>query len=858
MSHHKYIGQTDAGQDPQALPEGEAKCPAYIDAREAAFEAHACDLSVVPPREDGSKSPDGPWKEFQSRRMSVEELRRLYGAQGKPKRTGVGVVCGAVSGNLEVLEFDAGGRVYEPFKAAATALGLGEVVERIAGGYEERSPSGGYHWAYRCEEVDGNTKLAQYPTGEVDPATGRPLLKALIESRGEGGFVVVAPSNGRVHPTGGRYELLRGGFRSIATITPEERRALWRLARSFDEAPEAPRPTDPAGDGATAGRHGSWPDTLSPWEDYRARTTWGELLVGWTLVYERGGVQYWRRPGKDRGVSATVRPDPGGLFVFSSSTEFEPLRPYDRFQAYVRLRHAGDSKAAVKALSEAGYGQYRTWVKAAGEWKLETRQNPCPKGVRIARPGEGPPDRNRGSRGDGDGGATASPRRDFPTTDLGNAERLVARHGKDLRYCHPWVKWLAWDGRRWAPDNLGRVGYRAKLTVRGIYREAAEARTEDERKALASWARESEKRDRIAAMIKLAQSERRIPILPVHVDRDPWLFNCRNGTVDLRTGLFRDHQREDLITQLCPVDYDPAATCPLWEDTLRLFFAGRTELIDYWRRICGYALAGVIRDHVLPIAYGVGSNGKTTILGTLVDVFGPDYAMRAPPDMLMARRYDNHPTDRADLHGKRLVVAIETEEGRRLNETMVKELTGGDRIRARRMREDFWEFTPTHTLIMATNHKPVVRGTDRGIWRRLRLVPFTVVVEDDQADKTMPERLKAEYPGILAWCVRGCLEWQERGLDDPQSVTEATAGYRSGQDTLGAFLGECTVAGREMRVKAGELYARYKAWIEAAGEPAMSLKAFGLAIEERGFEKKPSNGIWYLGMGLRQFCESEY
>jgi putative DNA primase/helicase len=220
--------------------------------------------------------------------------------------------------------------------------------------------------------------------------------------------------------------------------------------------------------------------------------------------------------------------------------------------------------------------------------------------------------------------------------------------------------------------------------------------------------------------------------------------------------------------------------------------------------------------------------------------------------MLMARKDNTHPTDRTDLFGKRLVVAIETETGRRLNETMVKELTGGDRIRARRMREDNWEFQPTHTIIMATNHKPVIRGTDRGIWRRLKLIPFTVSVEGDQDDKTMPEKLRQELPGILAWCVRGCRRWQETGLVEPSAVTDATSEYRREQDILAGFLAEHAVQGTNYRIRCGELYARYKQEAEKGNEFVMTLTAFGEAMKERGFETKPSNGKWYLGIALRE------
>jgi P4 family phage/plasmid primase-like protien len=439
----------------------------------------------------------------------------------------------------------------------------------------------------------------------------------------------------------------------------------------------------------------------------------------------------------------------------------------------------------------------------------------------------------------------------YHRTDTGNAERLVARFGQDLRLCHPWCKWLVWWAGRWAIDVTAEVKRAIDPTLRGMLREASLMNDVEEAKLHARHAFLSENKARRDAMLAIASALPGIPILPEEMNRDPWLFNCKNGTVELKTGTLREHRREDLITQLCPVDFDPTATCPLWNQTLKLFLVDQ-DRIDYFQRLCGLALVGLVREHIMPIAYGTGNNGKSTILGALLATFGPDYAMKCAPDMLMAKSHEVHPTDRADLFGKRLVVAIETESGRRLNETMVKELTGGDRIRARRMREDFWEFSPTHTLIMATNHKPVVRGTDHGIWRRLKLIPFNVSVDDEHDDKTMPEKLLAERTGILAWCVRGCLDWQRDGLVEPTKVKTATKEYREEQDVLGAFLDEHTTEDKKGKIRCGQLYERYKRWAEAGNERIMTLTAFGEAMKERGIQKTPRNGKSYLGIAL---CE---
>ena len=344
-------------------------------------------------------------------------------------------------------------------------------------------------------------------------------------------------------------------------------------------------------------------------------------------------------------------------------------------------------------------------------------------------------------------------------SDLGNAKRLVRLHGASIWYCHQWRKWLVWDGKRWAVDHTGEISRRAKNTISKLWNEVGEAPDEGRRR-MAKFALESESAQRLTAMVKLAESECGVPVTPDQLDRDPWLLNCQNGTLEVKTGRLRSHCRADNLTKVCPISYDSKAVSPLWLDILDRTFAGNAKMIAYVQRLCGVWLTGDVSEQVVPIFYGTGANGKSLILGAIQGVLGNDYSMKAAPDLLMAKRTDSHPTERADLFGKRLVCCIETDEGQRFNESLLKELSGGDKVRARRMREDFWEFDPTHKIVLAANHKPFVRGTDHGIWRRLRLVPFTVTIPDDEQDKQLPVKLVAEYAGILAWAVQGCLEWQ--------------------------------------------------------------------------------------------------
>jgi putative DNA primase/helicase len=467
----------------------------------------------------------------------------------------------------------------------------------------------------------------------------------------------------------------------------------------------------------------------------------------------------------------------------------------------------------------------------------------------------------------------------YHLTDLGNAERLAKHHGANLRHCHPWKRWLHWNKQRWEEDQTGALYERAIDTVRRIYAEAAECEDTKMRAALGEHARNSEAAKSIRAMIDLGRALPGIPIMPAEMDTDPWLFNVRKGTLDLRSGKLREHSRSDHITKLCPIEYHPDARCPTWERFLGAIFPDDEdepdiELITFVQRLLGHCLTGDVSEQNLPIFWGSGANGKSTLVNAVLDTLGSDYSMKANADLLMTSRGERHPTELAGLFGMRLVVASETHQGRHLNETLVKDLTGGEPIRARRMREDFWEFKPTCKIVLLTNHKPRVAGTDEGIWRRLRLVPFTTTFWDPadpgknpdqlpshlQQDKQLSQKLAAEREGILAWLVRGCMDWQRDGLTLPAKVRAATTDYRQSEDLVAQWLEECCITGsHDFRCKAAVLFANYRAWCERAGEEEiMNQKSFGDSLSERGFERQKSHGvIWRLGVALSQTCRGD-
>jgi putative DNA primase/helicase len=452
-------------------------------------------------------------------------------------------------------------------------------------------------------------------------------------------------------------------------------------------------------------------------------------------------------------------------------------------------------------------------------------------------------------------GRGGQPSQGFNLTDLGNAERFVAHHGTDVRYCYQWRKWLVWTGARWERDEAGRVHRLAKETVRSIYREASDEEDEDRRKALAKHARASESETRIRAMVELAKSE--VPASPDQFDAEPWLLNTSNGTIDLRTGEQREHRREDLITKLAAVEYDPDAAAPAWTAFLKRVLPGE-ELRRFVQRATGYSATGNTSEQCMFIHHGPGANGKSTFQETVSAALG-DYAMRTPTETLLVKRPGGVPNDVARLKGARFVTASETEEGRRLAESLVKDLTGQDTISARFMWAEWFDFKPTHALHLSTNHKPEIRGTDAAIWRRIRLIPWAVTIPPAEQDRELPEKLRAELPGVLSWIVRGCLEWQRGGLQAPEEVRQATRAYRAEMDVLAAFLADCCARGDDETAFAGELWGAWKCWCEETGEQQGTQKRFGGRLAERGFlnhrDSKTGRKMW-SGLSLRPNWES--
>lgn len=410
-------------------------------------------------------------------------------------------------------------------------------------------------------------------------------------------------------------------------------------------------------------------------------------------------------------------------------------------------------------------------------------------------------------------------------TEDGLALAFTARYRDDWRYCNVWGQWLVWSGQRWNPDRTQSVMHLA----RGVCRVASE------RAEAPSLRARLTRTSTVLAVERLARTDRAHAAIPEEWDTHPWLLNTPGGIVNLRDGVLREHQREARITRITTATPRPGHA-PHWERYLDDATGGNVELKRYLQRAVGYCLTGVTTEHALFFLYGTGANGKSVFVNTLSTILG-EYAVTAPMDTFMDARSDRHPTDLAGLRSARLVVASETEQGRRLSEAKIKSITGGEKITARFMRQDYFEYVPEFKLFIAGNHKPVIRNVDEAMKRRLHLIPFTVTIPPERRDHQLVEKLLAERDAILTWAIEGCLQWQQVGLQPPQCVLEATQEYFEAEDANGRWIDERCYVDPSARAMTSDLYADWKEWAETNGEFAGSIKRFSEMLVTRQFQK---------------------
>jgi putative DNA primase/helicase len=751
---------------------------------EQAIRWQAAGVVPLPVRTDGSKAPGlASWKQYQQNMPTIDDLVTWF-APGATD--GIGVLTGTVSGHLEMVELEGRAilaRALARLKQHAIDHDAIALLDRVIDGYCEQTPSGGIHILYRVAGggVRRNTKLARTADRQV-----------LAETRGEGGFVVVAPSAGRTHPTGSPWSLISGSVEQVATITPDERDLLWALVAMLDEEPMRPI-LDTQQPGLLAGSVAG----TRPGDDYCERATWEEILAphGWTRHARMGSGWSWRKPGKEgAGISATTGQSSDGvdrLYVFSTSTEFQEERPYNKFAAYALLEHGGDYSQAATALAAAGYGsqpkQSTTTVTAPPERATTT------------------PD------------ATAlSPALTLAKSEDGHSQALIAEWGASLRYCPQMGRWLHWDGYRWHRQPGG--GGMAREYAKAIARQYPDDWAAHKKRSLSASG--------TAACLSLTETDHRIAVDIDALDAHPWELNTPGGIIDLRTGQLRPPDPAALHTRSTRVAPDPDADQSPWLDFLATTFQGDQAIIGYIRRLMGYACVGEVREAILPVFHGQGANGKTVLLETVQAVLG-DYATVAPQKFLV-QGPGQHATEIAAIAGARLVIASETNEGERFDEAKVKILTGGDRIKARFMRQDEFTFSPSHLLVMMTNHRPEVGSGGTSFWRRLREIPFGHVVPEDARDPELTQRLTDRHgPAIMAWLAQGAAEYARDGLREPDGVKVATRAYEASTDTVGRFVDDMVIlgGGDAVKVNSSEVREAYETWCRTEGETPVTAKA---------------------------------
>lgn len=450
----------------------------------------------------------------------------------------------------------------------------------------------------------------------------------------------------------------------------------------------------------------------------------------------------------------------------------------------------------------------------------------------------------------------------YEATELGNSERMLDLHKASIRY-NPAFGFVTWNMTRWQIDSELTVLGWSKGVVYSMFRDVKELTqmaadtSGDESKErakeamrLLAWARKSSTDQKVKAVMSLIRSE--VATDPSVFDSKPMLFNCQTGTIDLTTGQLREHRREDYLTQISPITYDPGAECPTFDAFIDQIMCERDALVDYLRRVLGYAMTGEVREQEWYLLVGEGGNGKGTLMELVSYILG-DYAHVMEPEAITLtnnHRDENAPSPaRAALKGKRFVKVTETKQGAKLDAAEIKRQSGGDELSGRFMRKDIFRFMPTHKLFIYTNHAPGSHETTHAFWRRVRYIPFDFIATEP--DTGLLDRLKAEAPGVLNWLIRGCLEWQKDGLQPPDTVLQATETYKREMNPAQRFIDECCVRDEGRDTPSAALWQEYETWCAEEGETVGSKKSFGETLTRNGYERRKSSVIVWRNIRTR-------
>jgi len=460
---------------------------------------------------------------------------------------------------------------------------------------------------------------------------------------------------------------------------------------------------------------------------------------------------------------------------------------------------------------------------------------------------------------DGKVGGAGEQKKFYDMTDTGNAHRLVDKFGNVLRYSYNRKKWFYWDGKQWRTDETGEVKKLADVICEDIKREAFMEQDEKTQADMLKWANRTASSKGKENMIKEAQHLNGIPASPDDFDRYTDYINCQNGIVNLRNGELIKHDASYMMSKICISEYDTSAKKPtMWLRFLDDVTNHNKELQDYIQKCVGYSISGSNREQCAYFLYGMGNNGKSTFLDTIADLIG-NYASNTQPETVMMRKWGDGgaSSDIARLKSSRFVTCEEPTEGVRLNEGLLKQLTGGSKVTCRFLYGEEFEYTPEFKIWVATNHKPIVRGTDLGIWRRIKLIPFEVNIPKEKVDKTLKYKLRKEFPQILRWAVEGCIKWQKEGITEPECVQDAIKEYKVEMDLLASFMEQCLVIDytASERIMASDLFRLYSKWAKTNNEYEMSSKKFFRDIGNKVPDKGRNNrGVFYLNLKYTDYA----
>lgn len=816
--------------------------------------------SVIPIKTDGTKAPYVAWQTFQRDFPSAGQVRTWFEQQHPG--AGVAVICGSISGGLEMLELE--GRAYTPeslaqIRAQCEAAGIHGLWDRLTeSGYSERTPSGGLHLLYRIVDnpVPSNTKVAsryanedEYTDREREIRDSRPgwqAVRVLAETRGEGGYVIVAPSSGACHPTGRSWVTMTGSPGTILQLTWVDRERLHACVREAlnqirNEVaiPEAPRPPRPA----------SPPGVLSPADDFNLRATWTDdwfMRQGWTIHHRTGQEIFWTRPGKDHedGHSATTGYSADGvdrLFIWSTSTDLPAEQPLSKFFVYAHYEFGGDLSRCAKVLRERGYGT--PLIQPLADFDFDLDGAP---GQEVA-PREPPRVPQQHDLHSAD---QFRPEGGLIFTDLGYARRMYDRYRDVFRYNSVEKRWYAWHpgASSWAPCDPAQVSMAAESMVqeaitlldRQLQRGAGDNEAHVKRlEQLYRRALAATSTSRINAIVTRFREQASVTVEPDAFDNNLDLLNLGNCTYNLSTGAMTPHDPSNMLTMTFGANYDPEAQCPRFEKFMEEVLPD-AEVRTFVQRALGYSLTGKPTKRVMFMLHGPSGTGKSVLTSVITRLFG-DYGTTAPATTFRMKKTETT-VDVHQLRGKRFVATSEMPEGAQLDEELVKRITGGDIITSRALYESFHHWRAQCVIWIATNFLPRLSSDDNAIWRRTKTVPMRTEFGPHTGHKEiegLSDLLLQERDGILNWLLDGLADYKEHGLNEPEAITRDLNDYRTEMDSVAAWFqeevrdGTITIV-EDGRVATQLLYQRYSSHCSDEGMQPLGRKRFTKRLSTMG------------------------